>query len=386
MRIWLGGVWLTLGVVSAAWVTSIVKDRKTSHLDQIESSRVAFQRAERLRRGINLSGWFAQLSDSPQARDNGYMTVLDIQRLKRLGFDHVRLSIDPAPLIDTVQNGALRPDAMAKLDKAVDDLTGAGLNVVLDVQPEESWKTPLANGDESVEKFFAFWTAFATHYAKTDPEKVFFEVMNEPTMQDLYRWEGIEDRAVARIRSVAPRHTVIATAARFSNIESLIAMEPVHDDNVIYTFHDYDPMWFTHQGATWGEQGWAFVHGVHYPATPENIKPVLAQEPDERERLKLKRFAWEHWDAGRIEAEVETAAEWAKQRGVPLYCGEFGVYKAYAKPEERVRWIADTRTALERKHIGWAMWEYRGYFGLATQGRDGPVIDREALHALGLPK
>ena len=386
MRIWTAGVWLALGAVSAALVTSIVKDRKTSHLDRVDSSRLAFQRAQHLRRGINLSGWFAQLADTPQARSNGYMTIADMQRLKRLGFDHVRLSIDPAPLIDTVQTVALRPDAMARLDKAVDDLIGAGLNVVLDVQPEESWKNPLASGDEGAEKFFAFWTALATHYSKTDPERVFFEVLNEPTMDDLYRWEGIQDRTVARIRTAAPRHTVIATASRWSTIESLIAVEPVHDDNVIYTFHDYEPMWFTHQGATWGEQGWAFAHGVRYPATPENIKPVLAQEPDERERLKLNHFALEHWDSARIEAEVETAAEWARQRGVPLYCGEFGVYKAYAEPKDRVRWIADTRSALEANHIGWAMWEYRGYFGLATQGPDGPVIDEPVLHALGLPK
>jgi endoglucanase len=84
---------------------------------------------------------------------------------------------------------------------------------------------------------------------------VFFEILNEPSMDDLYRWEGIQDRAVAMIRRVAPRHTIIATAAAWGHQDGLLAMEPVRDENVIYTFHDYDPMWFTHQGATWSTDG-----------------------------------------------------------------------------------------------------------------------------------
>ncbi len=70
-------------------------------------------------------------------------------------------------------------------------------------------------------------------------------------------------------------------------------MEPVRDENVIYTFHEYNPMWFTHQGANWGTQGWVFLRGVPYPSTPQNVQAVLAQEPDERVRLWVQRYGWE---------------------------------------------------------------------------------------------
>ena len=345
---------------------------------------LAYQRAEHLQHGINLSGWYAQTGDFSQSRMDTYTTPTDFALIKKLGFDHVRLSIDPEPLIGDAQLGSLRKEPIARLDKTVKQITDAGLNVVLDIHPEENWKGLLSQGADSAERFAAFWCTFAGHFAATDPEKVFFELMNEPTLQDLYRWEGIQDRTVARVRAVVPRHTLIATASMYSSIDNLLALEPVRDENVIYTFHDYNPMWFTHQGATWGSMGWAFLRGVPYPSTPENIQAVLGQEQDERERIWLQRYGWERWDAAHVGFEVATMAEWAQRRGVPLYCGEFGVYKAYADPKARTTWISDMRTALESKHIGWAMWDYQGNFGVVTKGSGGTVVDQAVVAALGL--
>lgn len=347
---------------------------------------LAFQRAEHLRKGINLSAWYAQTRDFTPQRMDTYTTSADFQIIKSLGFDHVRLSIDPEPLIADTQLGSLKLEPMTRLDKTVKQLNDAGLVVVLDIHPEESWKAQLVQGDDAVERFCAFWTTFAGHFAALDPEKVFFEVMNEPTLADLYRWQGIQARTIARIRMVAPRHTLIATASMYSGIDNLLAMEPVRDENVIYTFHDYSPMWFTHQGSTWGSQGWAFVRGVPYPSTPENVQAILGQEQDERERIWLQRYGWDRWDAARVGAEVATMSEWAQRRGVPLYCGEFGVYKQYADPKARATWISDMRTALEAKHIGWAMWDYQGGFGIVTKGGGGTVVDQAVVTALGLKK
>jgi endoglucanase len=367
--------WLAVGLCVAA--LTVVSEAQAG-------KSVAFARAERLRHGVNLSMWYAQTTDFSAARMDGYVTAADMQLIRKLGFDHVRLSIDPAPLIAEAQSGALRPEAMARLDKTVKALTGAGLNVVLDIHPEEAWKATLFHGEDGPERFYAFWGSFAAHFASTDPERVFFEVLNEPTLEDLYRWEGIQARTVERIRSVAPRHTVIATASMYSSIETLLALEPVRDENVIYTFHDYDPMWFTHQGANWGTQGWVFLRGVPYPSTPENVQGAMGQEPDERVRFAVERYGWDRWNAARIGAEVAAMAEWGEKRGVPLYCGEFGVYRAYAPAAARAEWISDMRTALESKHMGWAMWDYEASFGLVTKGSGGTMVDQGIVTALGL--
>ena len=358
----------------------------TAAAEAQRGNSLAFQRAEHLRRGINLSMWYAQTKDFSAARLDGYTNAADFQLIKSLGFDHVRLSIDPEWLIAEPQSGSLKPEPMQRLDRTVKALNDAGLGVVLDMHPEDSYKNPLGNGEDPAQRFFAFWGNFALHYATSDPDKVFFELLNEPTVEDLYRWEGLQARAVARVRAMAPRHTIIATASQYAKIDTLLAMEPVRDENVIYTFHDYDPMWFTHQGANWGTQNWVFLRGVPYPSTPQNVQAAMAQEPDERYRLWVQRYGLERWDASRLGAEIAAMAEWAQRRGVPLYCGEFGVYKAFADPQSRATWISDLRTALESKHIGWAMWDYSGDFGIVTKGANGTVVDQAIVNALGLRK
>jgi aryl-phospho-beta-D-glucosidase BglC (GH1 family) len=255
---------------------------------------------------------------------------------------------------------------------------------VLDIHPEQNYETELAKGDDGVQRFYGFWTNFARHFANTDPAKVYFEVLNEPHMDDVYRWEGIQARAVEMIRTQAPAHTIIATGGEWGSMDGLLAGEPVRDDNVIYSFHDYDPMWFTHQGASWGAQGWVYLRGVPYPSTMDNVAPLLAQEPDDRTRLWLARYGMERWDHQRIEAELDQAVAWAAKRHVPLWCGEFGVYRDYAPPAMRAAWIRDMRTAMEARGIGWAMWDYQGGFGLVSRHNGVATPDPAIVAALGL--
>jgi hypothetical protein len=42
------------------------------------------------------------------------------------------------------------------------------------------------------------------------------------------------------------------------------------------------------------------------------------------------------------------------------------------------------RTALERRRIGWAMWDYAGGFSLTRDGMNDRALDDETLQALGL--
>ena len=349
-----------------------------------EQRGLVFERAARLHRGINLSMWYAQSGDYSDARIASFTTAEDFALIKRLGFDHVRLSVNPEPLIREAQSGELKPEAMARLDKTVDGILAAGLELVLDVHPEDGYKRALAQGDDTIWRFCAFWRAFAGHYATRDPEKVYFEVLNEPAFNDLYRWSGVQARAVAAIRGVAPQHTIIASGGSYSKVDELLASEPVRDDNVIYTFHEYDPMWFTHQGASWGVQGWVALRGVPYPSSPQAVASNLEQEKDERVRLYLQRYGAERWDGNRILMEINAAADWAEKRHVPLWCGEFGVFREYVNPKMRAAWIGDVRTALESRHVGWAMWDYQGSFGLVVKDGGKTSVDPILPTALGL--
>jgi aryl-phospho-beta-D-glucosidase BglC (GH1 family) len=355
----------------------------TAQLD--ETGNLAAARARHLRRGINTSMWFAQSPGNYSIeRLRTYTTADDLVLIHRLGFDHIRLSVDADPLTAWQQGRPAGRDFMAELDKVVTKATGEGLAVIVDVHPETKYKQTLLQGTEGVRAFVSLWKTVAEHFKGTDPSLVFFEIMNEPEQTDAHRWEGIESSVAQAIRQMAPQHTIIATGARWSGLQDLLQLVPIGMDNVIYTFHDYDPFPFTHQGATWTMPEVRPLRGVPYPSSPEAVEPVLAQEPTLAAQWFVEEYGLGRWDAARLDAEITFAEKWGKQYGVPVYCGEFGVHKPYAKPEDRARWAHDLRVAFERHCIGWAMWDYQANFGVVTKSDGVTTPDRQMLEALGL--
>ncbi len=349
-------------------------------------SPLAFRRAESLKRGINASEWFAQVYDKrgyTAEHFQAWTTADDIALIKSMGFDHVRLSVNPEPML-TREPNKIPAEYLGYLDTAVKMILDHGLAVVIDLHPESDFKARLTKDDEFVERFADFWRALAQHYSTWDADHVFLEIMNEPEFTDRYRWLGVQMKVAAAIREGAPGLTIIAAGARWSSDDELVFQEPLHDPNVIYNFHFYEPHIFTHQGATWGAYYWHWLRGLKYPSSPESAEMVAPLVPDEVDRLQVIRYGRDHWGADRIDSEMKQAAAWAQRRGVPLICNEFGVYRAYSAPEDRDAWIHDVRTALEHNGIGWTMWDYSGSFGVVTKKDGKTVADEGVLRALGV--
>jgi aryl-phospho-beta-D-glucosidase BglC (GH1 family) len=349
--------------------------------------QTAFARAGHLRHGINASEWFAQsASDYSAARTDRYTDAADIALMAKLGFDHVRLSIDPAPLERSPHNQeGFNADFLGRLDRAVDAMLSNGLAVQIDIHPEEDYKQKVNTGTEGVERFTMLWRRLAAHYANRDQEKIFFEIMNEPEVSDPYRWSGIQGAAAAAIREVAPKNTIIATGPNWSGIADLLTQQPLPDGNVIYNFHFYEPHEFTHQGAGWGQPWWIYTHGIPYPATESSMDDLIKQVPDAANRYAFEHYWLDHWDAHRIGLQIDAAAAWGKAYNVPLICNEFGAYRRVTDPASRMNWIHDVRTALEADNIGWTMWDYRGGFGVVFKQDGQPSkVDPLVVEALGL--
>src|SRR5215471_17463945 len=69
---------------------------------QTRDSAIAFDRARHLTRGINLAEWFAQVYDPrgyTKEHFQSWNTAEDIALIRSMGFDHVRLSINPQPMM-----------------------------------------------------------------------------------------------------------------------------------------------------------------------------------------------------------------------------------------------------------------------------------------------
>jgi aryl-phospho-beta-D-glucosidase BglC (GH1 family) len=350
-------------------------------------ANVAQRRAAHLRDGVNLSEWFAQVYDPKgytKEHFETWNTAQDIALIKAMGFDHVRLSVNPQPMFRHKQADRISADYLGYLDAAVKMILDNGLAAIIDIHPDSDFKEKLAADNDFVEQFEDYWRQLARHYSSTSPDLVSFEILNEPEFRDRYRWQGVQAKLAVAIREGAPQNTIIVAGAYWSSESELLFFDPLHDPNIIYNFHFYDPHIFTHQGATWSTNYVHYLKDLPYPSTPENVQQAAALIPDAVNRLQAIHYGLDRWNAARIDGEIGQVAAWAKRWNVPVICNEFGVYRAAANPQDRAAWISDVRTTLEKYGIGWTMWDYSGGFGVVTK-KDGRISpDEITVKALGL--
>jgi endoglucanase len=351
-------------------------------------------RLQLLSRGINIDNWFSSYSDPKRFASR--LGESDFSLIKGTGISVVRLTIAPEVLFDDAQPGAPR-DPVRYVDKAVHMALDAGLAVIVDPihgsSSNNDFEGRLAHDPSFRSRVETFWEALARRYAALSAEHVFFEVMNEPHLSTVEKidsgwWAPVQERFAAAIRRGAPEITIIATGEEWGGINGLLSLKPLADGNVVYSFHWYEPFTFTHQGAEWAGEIQKQLAGIPYPSSPEAVAASAGSLSDAKARDQVLWYGRERWDPVRIRKELSRAADWAGANGVPVFCGEFGVYKKVSPVGDRLRWISDVRTSLEVLHIGWAMWEYDQGLGMVDY-RDrahfkGRTVDVRYLQALGL--
>src|SRR6266478_6428517 len=129
----------------------VVATEYSSRHSSVPASRVA-----RLRHGINLSHWFAQSGDYSKAHLESHTTAEDIALIKRLGFDHVRLTIEPAPLFNGEDPSRLNDEYLKHIDNALGMILAHGLAVIVDIHPSDEFKVKLNSSDRQIAAFAKF--------------------------------------------------------------------------------------------------------------------------------------------------------------------------------------------------------------------------------------
>ncbi len=305
-------------------------------------------RAERmpLARGVNLGN----MLDAPgegawgETFDGAYPKII-----QEAGFDHVRL-----PVRWSIYAQAEPPYTIARwifdrADHIIAACREAGLAVILDVHHYEE----LTAADPSAEqaRFLAMWRQIAAHYAD-QPDDLLFELLNEPGMPPEV-WKRWVPEALAAVRESNPTRRVLIGAAGWENAEGLTRMDfPANDPNLIGTIHFYQPFEFTHQGAAW--------------AALEDTSRRVQWLGTEDERQAIRR-------------ELDAAAAWSARAGLPVYLGEFGVYKE-ADMASRARWTACVAREAEARGIAWGYWEFCSDFGVYDN--DAGAFHQPLLEAL----
>ncbi len=338
-----------------------------------------------MRRGLNLTHWFEY------ERGQG-VSRAEMQALAELGFDHVRLPVDPVVCGWKPVAGS-QFAATAALSKALDDAIQAGLEVVLDLHLEPADKEAIERSAQGRSAVVALWAEWSREFAGLPHQRLAFELFNEPQFYGMTaaNWAPFQSRMLDAVRARAPQHTVLLTGNQGGSFDGLQRLKPLQDAAAVYVFHYYAPYLFTHQGAHWMDTRYstAGLHqGVRYPSSEQAGRAVSLSKPHPRAAKEMAEYLTQDWGAARIGSEIRQAADWGRRHGRRVVCNEFGVLRAAADAASRYRWIGDVRRALEAESLGWTLWDYTDIFGITVEsaqpGKAGArQIDAQALVALG---
>ena len=146
---------VSLGGLGAKFLPAQTPGSSIQSASSVPASRLA-----RLRHGINASEWFAQIYDKrgyTKEHFQTWTTAEDIALIKSMGFDHVRLSVDPQPMMVSHRPDEIPAEYLGFLDAAVKMILDQGLAVVIDLHPDSDFKARLAKDDSFVQEFADFW-------------------------------------------------------------------------------------------------------------------------------------------------------------------------------------------------------------------------------------
>ena len=332
---------------------------------------IAQKRAEKMGLGMNLSYlehyWlgikeknFADFAKREEAAKREQMFA----DIARSGFKTVRIPINfgawaslEKPFRWNKNNGLEFADNFVKWALEND------LNAIIDLHHVEFDGS--VGTAATTERIVWLWTQIANRYKDTNAEKVFFEIRNEPhdIAADVWRKQATE--IIETVRSIAPRHTLIVGFHDWNGRKALIDSKPFEDENIIYTFHYYDPFIFTHQGATWAGEGLPELKGVEFPFS-KKIKVPKTAKGKWVEGL-IKNYEKDS-TADKMFADLKAAKDWSEKHNVPIFLGEFGSFAKFATEESRCRHAKIIYTALGKLDIPNAWWEWDGGFNMFEKG------------------
>lgn len=313
-----------------------------------------------LQKGINLGGFLSQCVHTEEHYDT-FIVKEDIRQIKEMGFDHVRLPIDYNVLEE--ENGTTKEKGFERVENAIKWCKEQNIDIILDLHKAYGYdfnnagdkeKNSLFNSTDLQLRFIELWKKIANRFSKYT--NVAFELLNEVVeKENAQSWNNLIKDAVKTIRTITEETPIIYGGIQWNSAKTVKFLEIPTEKNIIFTFHFYEPILFTHQKAPWIPK-MNPNQTIYYPQTMEYFvteSEKLGFQGEIEEHLQLKQMGQEF-----IEALILEATEAAKKANVMLYCGEFGVIDR-APVEDTLKWHRDVNAVFRKYNIGSAIWSYK---------------------------
>ena len=327
-------------------------------------------------RGFNLTDFN---SPSPSSSRGRGTTGDDLSWMVDWGFDFIRIPMAYPRYVNFDRSRHITPEEVCninteeveRIEAFVRRAQDHGLHVCLNLhrapgycinagffEPYDLWTSR-----EAQQAFSFHWGMWAKRFKGVPASKISFDLLNEPSLRvdmndqhgtktvlpgDLYR--AVAKGAVEAIRAVNPGALIIADGNRSGN---LVTPE-LKDLNIAQSCRGYYPGLISHYKAPWANKD---PERCPMPVWPGTING-------------------EKYDKARLEAFYQPWIELVRS-GIGVHCGECGCWKK-TPHQVFLAWFQDVLDILTSNKIGYALWNFRGDFGILDSGRED--VDYQDWH------
>ncbi len=321
-------------VLGAAWLAALL----VPSLPAQEAAPAPFPKIARFR-GFNVPNLNADLLKD--ARD-------------KFGANSVRylLPLNWKANVDHVDMAEALRRLVADLPQGLDNARALGLGVVIAmpmynfaVPGAPAPATPFFKDPAVLAGYLDIWTQIAT-LCKGRDQEIWLDLMNEPLDRSAMpsgpkEWPGWAQQLIDRIRTIDPVHPVVVEPGPGGLCWGMWSLPLLKGDPVIYSFHQYQPQSYTHQG----------VADIQHT---DLARPFL--ETGKHWPGEFGDSGGGTWNHDRIVKELEPVTSFLKAHpGARMYVGEFSVVRW---APDGAQYLKDNLEIFERN--GWD-WSYHAF-------------------------
>ncbi len=329
----------------------------------------------------------------------------DFALMAELGFDFVRLPMSYRCWTDPSDWKKLDEKTLKEIDQAVEfgKQYGIHVNVAFHRAPgfsvDRSLREPfnLWLDEEAQQAFDYHWSHFAQRYKGIPNKNVSFNLVNEPGSLDFERTKPLTPelhgkvmrRVVKAIRDVDPNRLIFADGMWWGRDP----MPDLADLNIVQSTRGYEPSQITHYLAGWvdGADKWPVPAWPFVPEMSTELR-YLSDEMNQTYKNKIEKWGITlgmEWNRERIKLQMIDPWKKVQAMGVGVHVGEFGAYSK--TPHDVVlAWMRELMGQWKEAGWGWAMWNFRGGFGILDSERadvqyedfKGHKLDRKMLELI----
>lgn len=324
--------------------------------------------------GFNLLEYFSTDPDWMMHfsyKNDGVFVEDDFRWIRDWGFNWVRLPMDYRFWTDPNDLLKINEKMIEPIDRAIrlGEKYGIHVNIglhrapgfcIMDGSDEKVTgvryipeKLNLFHDQAAFDAFVYQWVYFAGRYAGNSNDKLSFNLVNEPidTVNGKAAPDGekqyirVTRAAIEGIRGKDPKRLIVTDGYEVGTA----SIPGLFDTGIMQSCHDYWPMQVTHYHAEW--------------VRPDSDKWSLPTWPSldaEGKLIANRQMVKEHFHS------------WAElaQHGIPIHFGEMGCNK-YVSPKVVYAWFNDALDVIGDLQAGWALWDFRGAFGILDTNRAG---------------